>query len=115
MKIKEVAREIRDEIEFISIMHEQGNALEEYDTQRMSGAMERWADRLEAGTAKSQGVDRVLEAWREDPTERTAANYLLTTLEYVSDDMLEDESLYAAVEEVGQWLISKYDEEHGHD
>jgi hypothetical protein len=61
------------------------------------------------------GVDHVQELWREDPTERTAANYLLTMLEYVSDEMLGKESLYAAVEEVSQWLISKYAEEHGDD
>lgn len=56
-------------------------------------------------------IDRVREAWRESPSQGTAASYLLTTLQYVSDEMLSDESLYAAVEEVGQWLVSLDDAE----
>lgn len=51
-------------------------------------------------------VDEAIGAWRDEPSNQTAATYLLTVLDYVSDGMLGNESLYAAIEEVGQWLIS---------
>lgn len=57
------------------------------------------------------GIDRVIEAWRESPSQGTAASYLLTALGYVGDGMLTDEALYAAIEEVSQWLISLNDVE----
>lgn len=60
--------------------------------------------------SQRETANNACATWRESPSMGTAATYLLATLQYVNDGMLSDKSLYAAVEEVGQWLISMHDE-----
>ena len=54
-------------------------------------------------------IDDVNELWREFPSNKTAARYLKTTLEYVEDEMLPEDELHRAVRQVSYWLSSRPD------